>query len=381
LPSGSFRVTNPSKFNPPADLLTSPTFRFGSRAFFKCTQNPTKTELKNGIYKPRLTLTKRIIRDGVGIFLKIEFSAPKMLYGNNFDEVTEEDFSKLIEKLVAVLANMGIKVFQFTLSHTPVSAIHYSKNIILTDYTSSSLVVKELAKADLGKAWDSTQTKYRNEGHALQFHQNSCEVAFYDKKKDLEQAGISEKKAIEQDNTMQLNLLDVLEGKPSSKPIEVLRFEVRINTKAKLKQLLKRLPLPSEKVFLKDLFTKRLAQNVLKIFLSDLKKSLSFTSIDTSDPIALLDTIIRENRGIRANKALAVIGYHTIANKDGIRALKGKLGQFYKVRSWKSLVKDMARFQPETEGTFQGALQIDKAIDKFLPTRLKDLQNNDDDIR
>ena len=67
--------------------------------------------------------------------LKIEFSAPKMLFGNNFDELTDSDFPNLLTKLKRTLKEMGVFILEDHLTSAPVSAIHFSKNIPLTDYT------------------------------------------------------------------------------------------------------------------------------------------------------------------------------------------------------------------------------------------------------
>ena len=53
---------------------------------------------------------------------------------------------------------------------------------------------------------DVNQTDYRNEGHSYKWHCNSYEIVFYDKIKDLEKAKHSDKRAIEKDNAIQLNL-------------------------------------------------------------------------------------------------------------------------------------------------------------------------------
>lgn len=54
-------------------------------------------------YLPRLTLIKAIRNGGFSILLKIEFSIPKLLYCNNFDEVEESDFGEICWKLQEVL--------------------------------------------------------------------------------------------------------------------------------------------------------------------------------------------------------------------------------------------------------------------------------------
>ena len=96
LNTGMYTIFEPDNFSPSTRGLTDPTagyYRLGGRSNITCKQNPTPNELKRGIYKPRLTVTKRINRAGnFEIPLKIEFSIPKLLYGNNFDELTNTDF-------------------------------------------------------------------------------------------------------------------------------------------------------------------------------------------------------------------------------------------------------------------------------------------------
>jgi len=110
LKTGMFTILDHDKFSPSTKGLYDPTgyYRLGGRANITCKQNPTPNELKQGIYKPRLTITKRINRErNFEIPLKIEFSIPKLLYGNNFDEVTDADFPAVIQKLKTVLKDMG----------------------------------------------------------------------------------------------------------------------------------------------------------------------------------------------------------------------------------------------------------------------------------
>ena len=133
-----FTILDHDKFSPSTKGLYDPAgyYRLGGRSNITCKQNPTPNELKNGIYKPRLTVTKRINRAGsFEIPLKIEFSIPKLLYGNNFDELTDTDFPAVIQKLKVVLRKMGVYLFEKNLINAPVSSVHYSKNISLTDYT------------------------------------------------------------------------------------------------------------------------------------------------------------------------------------------------------------------------------------------------------
>jgi hypothetical protein len=70
-----------------------------SRGYGKTFLNPSPTYAKMGKYMPRLTMYKRMTKVGVIYQLAAEFSAPKMLFGNNFDELIENDFDALLTAL------------------------------------------------------------------------------------------------------------------------------------------------------------------------------------------------------------------------------------------------------------------------------------------
>lgn len=102
-----FEISEPDKFEPCARWILTDNFNVSRGIQSK--QNPTKKELLKGIYKPRLTLSYRINKiTGRAILLKIELSLPKLLFGNNFDELKYKDFLPLAKKLAATLQQMGI---------------------------------------------------------------------------------------------------------------------------------------------------------------------------------------------------------------------------------------------------------------------------------
>lgn len=119
-------------------------------------QNPTKKELLKGIYKPRLTLSHRINTKGIrDIALKIELSLPKLLFGNNFAELRFKDFATVVDQLVVKLANMGIVTTPESITQAPVSAIHYSKNICLTDGSTPNYYINKIKEANITLSLDT----------------------------------------------------------------------------------------------------------------------------------------------------------------------------------------------------------------------------------
>lgn len=335
------------------------------RGYFKLVQNPTKTELKNGIYKPRLTMTKRFNTTGrQEATLAIEFSAPKLLYGNNFDELAGEDFESIISTLQLRLKEMGVGVFSSILENAPVSTIHYSKNIPLTDGMTPHYLISKIKQANVSLSLDVNQTDYRNDGHSYKWHSNSYEVAFYDKIKDLEMANKSEKRSIESDNVIQLNLFEPFKER---KRLEVLRMEVRLNKRQKIQQLFRTLGIQS-KLTLKDLFSCRISQQVLLHYLDELESKRSpFFDYKSSSPNSLIADLIINNPNLGVRKTIQLFGLKQafdITTPRELRNMFGKYGQ----RSWYRLVAEAKTIKlPATQSPLD---VIREDLTSFKPLKL-----------
>ncbi|GAH46223.1 unnamed protein product [marine sediment metagenome] len=180
IPKSKYIIINYDRFSPSVrGFFKRPYYNLGARNNFSCKQNPTKKDFLSGIYKPRLTVTKRVRKGGYVTPLRIEFSIPKLIFSNNFDEVQENDFELVIKKLKERLKDMEILIEENDLINANVSAIHFSKNIALTDYSSCSMVINELAKINLTKRLDLNKTSFRNGGQIIYYHSNSYEIAIY----------------------------------------------------------------------------------------------------------------------------------------------------------------------------------------------------------
>lgn len=154
LPQHAYQITEPDKFVPSARWITG----ISSSAVhgIQSRQNLAKKELLAGIYKPRLTLfpsanpSSRKATPGMHtpIVLKIELSLPKLFFGNNFQELKQKDLQPLLAKLSATLNQMGVIVDPQELAKAPVSAIHYSKNIKLTDGSTPLSLYKQAQRIE-----------------------------------------------------------------------------------------------------------------------------------------------------------------------------------------------------------------------------------------
>ena len=368
-----FTITDHDRFEPSTKGLFDGTYGLGGRGYIACKQNPTPSELKAGIYKPRLTLTKRLNSGIYQTMMKIEFSAPKLLFNNNFDELEEGDFDSLITTIQQKLKEMGVLVFSSFLTNTPVSAIHYSKNIPLTDGSSPYMYLKEIQKANINLRLDFNQSDFRNEGHSLKFRTNSFEVAFYDKIKDLERAKISEKRAIEEDNFIQMGLFDNIQRYRRQKSFEVLRMEIRLNQKQKIRQVLKKIGLEVEPTF-QNLFKKEIAKRVLLYHLNQIEdaypKVLYFKPKSAKDFIAQF-TI--DNPQTKLKDPFTAFGFYKALEEIPTREIRELLKKYPK-RAWYRFYEEINNFiYPKTSIPIFGTIR--NSINEFKPLKLVDFQN------
>lgn len=362
-----FEILEPDLFSPSARMLDVHPTKIGRNGCIRCFQNPSKEDLAKGIYRPRFTLTKHLSRGGYTENLRAEFSLPKLLFGNNF----EEDGLKNTTGHSAIFANealaTGVKILPFQVTSARLSAVHYSKNFIFTDYTTSSMILRQLSKLNLNSRLDLNKTDYRNDGHALRHHANSYEIVFYDKIKDLEQSRISERRAIESDNLIQADLLSNL-----PKPFEVLRMEVRLNSRAKIKRLFHKLGIRPPLTFA-DALDRKTSQTILLHFWNQIMSEAKWLQFEKQRPEDILQEIVKNNPDIRPSTALQMLGVIVATNTIGIRGIKSILGKQATV----TLKRLSAYISPETHNNpaSKALHKITDDLNRFETVRFSNIRN------
>lgn len=367
-----FRVLDHKRFTPSSKgLFEAPYYEFGRNAYIKCSYNPSKQDLTKYQYLPRLTLIKAIRNGGFSILLKVEFCIPKLLYANNFDEVEESEFGEICWKLKEILLFMGIEIKDIKIiANADVSTVHYSKNIVLTDYTTPYSILKEIAKVNVNRLLDMNQSNFRNEGHAIKYHSNEYEVIFYDKVKDLQQAKISEKRAVERDNYIQLSLFDTVEMK---KPFEVLRMEVRLGSRIKIKDMLKKTINDYKDLTFIKLFSQKVSKDVLLYTMNkieaDYPKILTTTSKTNEE---LFIQLMIDNPKLKYKNILAIVGAKVLLQEIGTRGFRKITNKFDKA-NWYRFNKEMKNLVISSAvNSFDYLIQ---AINKFERIKLENYKD------
>lgn len=368
LPSHLFYIHRPEKFAPHAGMLRSMAF---SGSMIKAVYNPTKADKETG-YKPRLTLIRRPAPKGiVSMSLRIEFSAPKLIFGNNFEELRGKDhFQPVINALHTALRDMGIAISKEHLKTASVSAIHYSKNILLEAHTPCFVLIQALEKLDVPQKLDLTQTDFRNAGQMVKYHASTYEIALYDKVKDLEQAKkYGAGRGAETDYETQTDIFKNASNRP-----EVLRFEVRLKSK-KLKALLKTLQQHHSLTF-ESLFNSTLSRCILLHYWDQITGGFSAMTIDTKDVSSLIQSIRISFPRKRPGKIAEMIGIITASQQLGWRGAALALGlsrpNLYRMKKDIQVLALQAK-----EPRFSVLYQIKSQIIEFVPLVAADIVQKD----
>ncbi len=319
-----------------------------ARGFEKYVRNPSLQDKKTGFYFPRLTGIKRIAQNNFsGQTLKVEFSAPKLVYKNNLDELEEKDFDRVVDALCDRMKRMGVIVSRETITQATVTAVHYSKNIVLTNGYTSQYVLSELGKINLMKRFDLTRARYMNDGQSITLYSVAHSLILYDKIADLVKP---EKRAIDKEQKpYQRSLFEVLEKRE-----EVMRFEVRLSKKQKLNQVFKKLGYSADPTF-RQVFNINKSIAVMndywQLIIQGSATSLFAYSLTAKD---LLKQVLIADKKLKPKQAIYLTCLLLTAKEgNGLREVRAILSKYGKDRTWYRIVSDyrtisglLARLRP-----------------------------------
>ncbi len=353
----NFRIFAGNKFTPPYDPRST-------GRFLRHVQNPTKEDFLNGIYRPRLTLNRRPTASGFALTLKIECSLPKLLFGNNFDELMVQDLPLVIKTLGTRLREMGVWMTKEELLSCHVTAIHYSKNIVMTDGTTSSMLVNAIRKAQVPPKLELNEKEYRDSGYCIRWHANSYEVVFYDKKADLQKAKTTEKGRVEKDNLIQLSLFSDLK---ESVPFEVFRIEVRL-TVSKMKRLAEELAI-SREYTLESLFNKEQKKKVLMHFWHLAESNILYIPGDADKIEPLIELTKLTFPKVRSGKVIEIAATALLLQQTSPQHCKHIVNALSSKRQWYRYKGYLSKLSKPL-GNLALAI-VKKQLTAFSPTNIK----------
>lgn len=212
LPKGSYKLNNTQQFKP---------------NYIGFTRTATKQEKHDGFYCPKVTIHK------LTGSCTIEFSLPKLFFGNNLQELCLKDCRLLVKSLQLRLLLFGIGVDEETLLAADLYRVDFGKNFDLTPLCTVPEALYMLNRC-IGFGRKSIyQIQYQNGGRALRLQNASTDLLLYDKLHSYEMVGMSGKMSVETDHYCQKPLYEILNVSGKS----VLRIEKRFANRRAVKRL------------------------------------------------------------------------------------------------------------------------------------------------
>lgn len=326
--------------------------RTNSRGFPKYILNAPDDEEKGGYY-PRLT-GYRMKKDGAS-YANIEFSAAKMAFGNNLDELDEGMLDDVLDELCARLVRMGLQPRKRALKYAKVMKIDYSKNFIFIGGHTAANAISHMNRANVSRRLKHAKIVYRNGGMHMSARTKSYSVELYDKVAELKHdlgVGVLEKLGLAHN---------------------VLRLEVRLANRAKVNRLFDKLAFGKDPTF-KEAFSMETSRAVLSHYWNEIiARDASVLYTAPMSPKEMLRQILRVRPLIQAKRAMALVGLVLLARDGGgMDELRSMLVPRLKSRSWspiplelRELSRDLGEMPRE-----DWYIQLERQLRDFVPVRL-----------
>lgn len=317
-----------------------------------------------GEYSPRLTLHHF---RGSRYLLLIEVSLPKLIYGNNIDELSDSQFDEVVRLICHRIYNMtDFRLAADRLSEARVSALHLSKNIIFSDYTSCSSLVSALAKLDIHGRYDIQKTDFRP-GHALHIHSGSQDVVFYDKISDMERSKLGAHRS-KGSESRSLSVAADLSALTKVRPLDIFRYEMRLANRRKIK-----MTLPEYAPWdFQTLFQARISKQLLGSYWRDLIKGADFLGMSRGGDNAYTELIdyIQSNPDVKIRDAMTALTLMRIVHEAGYRECKQLVERIAGRHMWQRM-KPLIR--PPNNTTHKSFEVVSRQLSAFEAVRLNNI--------
>jgi hypothetical protein len=373
LESSEFAILEPSRFTPHAQqVLNADPRGMGRGKFLSAYCNPLKQDSLEYGYLPILTLYKALRSGGLVTELRIQFSAPKFLKGNNIDEIVEADFRELCEKILDGLLHYKIHIHGGidTIASARVDVVHFSKNFVLDNFMSARQVILELQKVDVNAWRDVSKTDYSNNGYGFKIHSKYFELAFYDKLAEYRK-GKRGQPTFEHDDQL---FIDLFDEEALRTHFEIVRMEVRFGNKKAIKQAFERAGINTEELEFKHIFKFSTSKRILQWYLGDLYEHFpKITEATNEGTLELFSNLFVQNPDRQISTLVGAVGLHALIKAAGLRSMKdivGSKGSAALLRLARRANRELAYSTQKSE-VFE---LLDTQLDNFEPVLLKSFE-------
>lgn len=308
-----------------------------------------------GRYMPQI----RIIRNGYGkyIELKMELSLSKLLYGHNFYELTDSDFTQILLEIQKTLALLCIEVSIKAIRKAIVKKIHFSKNIPLSHWSYCHLVISEFAKTFFNIGLDGSDIEYKNGGVAYKQHCNSYEMVMYDKIKEIDISWISPKRAMEEylPHEKKLRIEEI------NKDISVVRFELRFNDMKTMQGMFAKAGSRISSFAFENLFKIKRSKTILNYYWDNVIADIppNYNGISEKE-------LFCEIEGENINKQLQNFGLLILQKNTTAKQFTNILEKLSDKRKTRTLINESKRIKVNSDASIPNALkEVKQKLEEF----------------
>lgn len=341
-------------------------------------RNPSAILTKSGNYYPYVTaFNRKGSRSSwkeAESTISLRFSAPKLLFHNNVDELAESQFDEIVKVLSDRLREMNIMVAPHNLAGAEMRTVHYSKNIELHDGYTTRYVINEVNKIDMSKRFDFEKTRYPNDGVSIVAHTKAHEFIIYDKVADLEK---KKKRAIDKDQTSKQQSL-FADFEKAARPREIIRFEIRLNDKRKINDLFQELGFAPSPTF-RDAFSVIKSKKVVRHYWETMIAGHAATLFGhTLTMKELLHQIMLAEKGMRPKETMYRAAAIFMAREgNGLRELRSLLQRRGRDDFWYDLTADVRKTGAKLDKLRPRDWydQIIKGFEAYEPLRVTNLMS------
>lgn len=278
-----------------------------------------------GRYMPAVSYIERPLPGaGMRYELNIEASLPKLIYGDNLHEVNKNDYAVILNRLRYKLLWLNIpEECLRNLAHAEVRKVDFCKNIEFTDGTLALCVIESIGSADVTRIYDVQRTDHKNGGRTYHIHTNCEDVAWYDKVFDMQQAVKSLKRSEENNKFGIATSLEEAMRKRENGPYEVIRLEVRLSSKSKIKQMLNKVDEAQDLTF-EHVYCSGIAKKILLLHIDNIFGEIDFAAPIADTPSNILADVLAKNQAHGPKAVFAEVGFRLVANdmKNNTRKLR-----------------------------------------------------------
>lgn len=339
----------------------------GFRGSLTCqTKSATKTEKAMGLYLPRLTLSCPTGK----WTLSVEFSMMKLLNGDNIQELTAGQACDGVTVLRTLLKEQGVEVTEEALFNANISRLDVGKNLLCPPGTTAPYILGLLKGALVSARKSQMDIDYMNGGAAMRTRTAGTDVIIYDKLRDKELGGISEKLSLDKDHYIQCAVVQA----HLEKGLEILRFEKRFPRRQSVKRFFEPFGIKSPK--LKHIFDPKISQSLVQAEWKQLRAGIvAFPTQNKSFKNAVMD-LLQSDKDIKLKDLFANLGFQWLLKECSLVEIKRLFSGKKQKAALPYFQKRIKSFQsgvtPQAQAVFG---DLDRQIQEWLPISLPDQAN------